>query len=335
MELRKIDEKSNVNKFEIAHTGLLLWLNGGIYLDDKVILENESNAVYFFQEVLLVVVNDWKDSVYIDLNRQTKTILKDVGGMDVFLDSKSILYNKWNEDYTKSFKQKIDLDSGNIIWEVETYFGKPFLGGGCLFASLESKLFKIDPDTGSFIWELNLSEKHNSYSINGQDTPIDIQDYIGVYNDCLYVKAGNKLILGIDTSSGKEIFCYEYNGENVLLDNLRLDGNRGVIFSIGSMEYFELSLSTHASEVVPVRVSDIETTRLGSWEDSLIYFWEGGRNSNFGLFDRDTKEIKIVQNLNVSGYPAIKDIKHGRGKVYVLDGNNHLHFFEQLDYPDL
>lgn len=333
MELRKIEEKSDVNKFKIVNTGLLLWLNEGIYLEDEILLENESNAVYFFQEVLLAVVNDWKDSVYIDLNRRNKTILKDVGGVDIFLDHKSILFSKWNEDYTKSFKQKIDLDSGNIIWEVETYFGKPFFGGGCLFGSLESKLFRIDSDTGNFIWELNLSEKHNTYLINGQNTPIDIQDYIGVYNDCLYVKAGNKLILGINTSSGKETFCYEYNGENVLLDNLRLDSDKGVIFSIGSMEYFELNLSTHESEVVPVGVNDIETTRLGSWEDSLIYFWEGGKSSNFGLFDRDTKEIKIAQNLNVSGYPAIKDIKHGHRKVYVLDGNNHLHFYEQLDYP--
>lgn len=333
MELRRIDQKENVNKFEIAQVGLLLWQKGEIYLDDNLIFENEPNAVFSFQDVLFIVTNDWKDSVCIDLNSRTENILENVRGMDIFLDSKSILVSEWNDDYTKSFKQKIDLDSGNIIWEVEAYFGKPFLGNGCLFASLDSKLFKIDPETGNFIWELNLADKHNSYSINGQDTPIDIQGYIGMHIDCLYVKVGNRLIIGIDSSSGEEIFCYEYNGVSVLLDNLRLDCDKGVIFSIGSAEYFELNLSSHKSEIVTLKVNDIETTRMGTWEDNIIYFWEGGTSSNFGLFDRDTKEVRLVQTLNVSGYPAIKDIKHGHGKVYVLDGNNQLHIFEQLDYP--
>ena len=141
MELRRIDQKENVNKFEIAQVGLLLWQKGEIYLDDNLIFENEPNAVFSFQDVLFIVTNDWKDSVCIDLNSRTENILENVRGMDIFLDSKSILVSEWNDDYTKSFKQKIDLDSGNIIWEVEAYFGKPFLGNGCLFASLDSKLF--------------------------------------------------------------------------------------------------------------------------------------------------------------------------------------------------
>ncbi len=110
MELRRIDQKENVNKFEIAQVGLLLWQKGEIYLDDNLIFENEPNAVFSFQDVLFIVTNDWKDSVCIDLNSRTENILENVRGMDIFLDSKSILVSEWNDDYTKSFKQKIDLD---------------------------------------------------------------------------------------------------------------------------------------------------------------------------------------------------------------------------------
>ena len=327
--MREIEKFDKVSDFEITKKGLFIWRDGKVFLGGKLIYDKNPNAVYLDNAIFFIVESNWKDSICIDLNRETKTILKGVEGMDIFLDKKSILRNKWNAEYTKSFKQKIDLDSGNIIWEVETYFGKPFLVNGYLFASLESKLFKINLNTGDFIWENNLSKKHNSYSVNGQDTPIDIQDYIGLYNDCLYVKAGSKLILGIDTSNGEEIFYYEHNGENILLNNLRLDSNKGVIFSIGSTEYFELNLTSFDSEVVPVKVDNVKPTILGSWEDNIIYFWEGGTNSNFGLFDRDTKEIKFVQNLNVSGYPAIKKINNSQGNVYVLDGNNNLHIFEQ------
>jgi len=91
MELRRIDQKENVNKFEIAQVGLLLWQKGEIYLDDNLIFENEPNAVFSFQDVLFIVTNDWKDSVCIDLNSRTENILENVRGMDIFLDSKSIL----------------------------------------------------------------------------------------------------------------------------------------------------------------------------------------------------------------------------------------------------
>ena len=116
MELRRIDQKENVNKFEIAQVGLLLWQKGEIYLDDNLIFENEPNAVFSFQDVLFIVTNDWKDSVCIDLNSRTENILENVRGMDIFLDSKSILVSEWNDDYTKSFKQKIDLDSFYIFF---------------------------------------------------------------------------------------------------------------------------------------------------------------------------------------------------------------------------
>lgn len=325
--MKEIKVFDKVSDFQPTDEGLFIWMDGKVYLEDKLIYDKKPNAVYYSNGVFFIVENNWKDSVFIDPVMGFNYSLKGIGGMICFIDSKSIMRNVWNEEYTISKRQKIDLESGSIIWETE--IGKPYINSSHFFGVLGTKLCKVNPNTGQPLWQLDLPEKYGTYSINGEDAPVDVQGYIGVYSGCLYIKAGNKLILGIDVISGEERFCFEYVGERVLLDNLRLDMSKGVIFSIGSMEYFELDLSSHQSEVAPIKVSDVETTKLGSWENNIVYFWEGGANSNFGLFDRDSKEVKVVQNLNVSGYPAIKDIKHSKGKVYVLDGNNSLHIFQR------
>ncbi len=327
IELEKFDK---VSKFIPSVLGLFIWMDGKVYLNDKLIYDKKPKAVYFYQGIFFIVENNWTDSIYIDsVSGLSKTHIG-IDGMDCFIDKESILKNVWNDDFTVSIRQKFNLITGTVVWE--SRIGHAFILDEYFFGVLGTKLCRINPDTGQPIWLLDLPENYGSYSINCENFPIDVQVYIGIYNNCIYIRAGNKLILGIDINNGEEKFSYEYCGENVLLDNLRLDIKKGVIFSIGRTNYFELNLLTKVADILSieetVKRNNVETTRLGAWKSNKVYFWEGGSNSKFGLFDRETKEIIFVHNLNVSVYPAIKDIKHGHGKIYVLDGNNSLHIFE-------
>lgn len=322
--MRLLEVIDKVNDYYVGDDELI-WRDNEVLLNRKLVFEGDVVLINC-NESIIVLQTESSGTIVID--RITGSQYK-IGKSGPIISTDLLLFGKWNEDYSARLLYAWNFRSNTKEWESENSFGNTYLSDGNLFGSLKSILFKIDSSTGDFIWQYNLSEKHSSYSINGEDAPIDVQGYIGVYSGCLYIKAGNKLILGIDVNSGEEKFCFEYVSERVLLDNLRLDMSKGVIFSIGLMEYFELDLSSHQSEVIPIKVSDINTTKLGSWESNIVYFWEGGANSNFGLFDRDSKEVKVVQNLNVSGYPAIKDIKHSKGKVYVLDGNNSLHIFQR------
>lgn len=326
--MRLVEVIDKVNGYHVDEDELI-WKNNEVLFNRELVFEGDVTLMTIENNLIVLQTEDSGATVIDRLTGNQYNINKS----GPVISNDSLLLGKWNDDYSERLLYALDFRTNAIIWETVNSFGNTYLHGDDLFGSLRSKLFKIDSRTGDFSWENNLSEKYDSYSINGENTQIDVQGYIGVYNSCLYIKAGNRLILGIDVISGKEILSYEYNGEKILLDNLRLDNIKGVIFSIGSTEYFELNLSSGHCEITSIKVNEVEATKLGSWENNKVYFWEGGANSNFGVFDRETKEIRVVQNLGVSGYPAIKDIKHSKqGTVYVLDGNNNLHLFEESNY---
>ncbi|MFS4491325.1 hypothetical protein [Maribacter sp. 2308TA10-17] len=330
MNLIEILDK--VNYYDVAKDEVI-WKENGVLLNKKLLFNGDIVLVNT-NERFVVIQTQSSGTIIIDkaTNNQYKV---DKNGP--IISNNMLLLGKWNEDFSVRILYAWDFIKDAKVWKKESYFGKPFLCEGNLFGSLKSKLFRIDPNTGESIWHLDLFKKNNSYTMNSESTPIDIQEYIGLHNGCLYFKAGNKLIIGVSVESGKEKFNYEYTDEDVVLDNLCLDVDKGVIFSIGSSKYFELNLSSNLAKVHSLKEDaqkyKIETTRLGSWEGNLIYFWEGGGNPKFGVFDRETKKIKFVQILEVNGYPAIKEIKHGQEKVYVLDGGNRLHVFEKEITP--
>ncbi len=336
MELNKIEEKESVNSFSVTDLGLALWMNGQIFFNKDLIFEDPSNTVYFQDNVILAVTNDWKDSVYFDLAGRTKSILKDIGGIETFLDKSSALYNKWNDDYTQSVTQRIDLLSGEVIWEKETFFEKPYFSDGHLFGAMESKLYRIEPDTGDIVWQVNLVDKYGSYLSNGLKYPMDVQSYIGVSGGRIYFKAGNRHVLGLDIESNEEELFYEYLEEDVILDNLRLDSHKNVIFSLGARKYFELNLNNSKTRIIsidtPSKLTNFEFSRLGSWDDNVLFFWEGSRNDSFGILDRNSIEIKLSADLNFDGKTGIKQIQHHNSKLYILDLKNCLHVFDIIDF---
>lgn len=331
MILKEIEKIEKVSNFEPSKYGFFLWRDGKVYLNEILIYDKQPNAVYFYKGAFFIVKSNWEDSIYINTISSFKKELLGISGMNKFIDVKSILRNVWNDEYTESKRLKINLETGNTVWE--TQIGYTYIEDELFFGMLENKICRVKPNTGQPMWESDILQRYGTYSINNEEHEMDIQKYIGIYEDCLYFKAGNKLILGVDVNTAKERFSYENNNEYILLDNLCLDNKNGVIFSIGRIDYFELNLKTGIAEITSledtVQEFKVETTRLGSWENNIIYFWEGRSNANFGLFDRNTKKIIKAQNLNVSAYPAIRDLKHRNGNIYVLDGNNTLHIFEE------
>lgn len=326
--MQLIEILDGINDYDVSREELIwkenkVLLNRKLLLKGDVVLMNSNNA-------LIVLQMEKTGTVIIDRATRTEFQIESNGPI---ISSDFLLLGKWNDDYSSRLLFAWDFKKNTKVWESDSYFGKPFAIDNCLFGSLRSNLYKINPNTGEPIWQLDLSQNHGVYHINNQEHVMDVQGYVGLYNGNLYIKAGNRLILGIDINSGEEVFKYEYSGEDVLLDNLSLDHKKGEIFSIGSSNYFELNLLSGKAEITSisseVKKNDVETTKLGSWEGNLIYFWEGITSRRFGIFDKVSKTIKSVGDVqeNESGFPSIKNVKHSKDRLYVLDGQNRLNIF--------
>ena len=189
-------------------------------------------------------------------------------------------------------------------------------------------------ETGEIQWQFPLSP-YGEYFQNGEYHAMDVQKFLGVYESVFYLIAGNRLILGIDVATGKEVYKFEYTEKVGGLKNTELDIDSGTIFSLGPNHYVEINLETPECKVFDISESvakyGLEGERLGSWENNLIYFWEGSRNNRFGIFDRNLREIIWSEEIPEvkDHFPAIINVKHGGDKLYVHDINLTLHIFEK------
>ncbi|WP_222844152.1 hypothetical protein [Saccharicrinis aurantiacus] len=188
-------------------------------------------------------------------------------------------------------------------------------------------------ETGKLDWEFPLSV-YGTYFQNGEDHPMNLRKFLGIYEGVLYIRAGVRLLLGINVSSGKEVFKFTHGKELGGAMFIELDSEKGCIFSLNSTKYNEIDLKTNALSQYDIE-EDIEKNKvnvsmLGSCEGGLISFYEGVDCNRFAVFSREEKkivwtgEIEEVKDM----FPAIIGMKHSGNKLYVHDIMKTLHIFE-------
>jgi hypothetical protein len=225
-----------------------------------------------------------------------------------------------------------DFHKEEKIFETESFFSD-FLFENLSYSSYDGLIYCRNIETGKVKWKLSL-ERYELHYISEEARDLNVSKYIGVYNEILYIKLGKELIIGLAINNGDEKFIYLYKKESLVLENLFLDTKNGSIFSLGPTAYIEIDLGNGREEFIDLTLQTeehkVQTTNIGAWENNRIFFWEGGSNNRFGVFDRDLKKIisswKLTESENLM--PAIRGLSLSMNKVYILDHVNTLNVFE-------
>lgn len=325
--MKKIREIEKLSGFNIDHEELI-WSGDKVYLNSNLITEGDIQLIR--QKEGNVYIQKSNSSELINSSTLAKSSLPYVGYL---IHREILLHGTYNESYTKRNVFAVNYVTQNELWRKEDGIGQIYFENDNLFGYLTSIVTKYNQQDGTKLWEVNL-HSYGSYSINGETKKMDLQKFIGIQNELLYIKAGTNLILGINVISGQIEFECKYNEDYLVLDNLRIDKTKNCIFSIGPRHYIEFDLANSSYELSDltkqIAKHQIETTRLGGWDRNQLYFWEGGTNNKFGEFSRQDKLTNWSKTIEeVEGkFPAIKNVKYGKGKLYINDYKNKLHIYE-------
>ncbi len=326
-QLKKIKEIEKINGF-ITKPEEIIWSSNKVYLNSNVITEGDIQLIR--QKEGRIYIQKSNTSELIDSATLAKYSLPYVGDL---IHKEILLYATYNESYTKMNVFAVNFVTQKELWSMEDGIGQIYFEKDNLFGHINSSITKYNQQDGTKLWDVNL-HNYGSYSINGESKKIDLQEFIGIHNSLLYIKAGSNLILGINLVSGQIEFECKYYQDYLVLDNLRIDKIKNCIFSIGPRHYIEFDLANSIFELTDLTEQitkyQIETTRLGGWDRNQLYFWEGSTNNKFGEFSRQNKKINWCKTIDeIEGeFPAIKSVNYGKGKLYINDFRNKLHIYE-------
>ena len=325
-ELIKIQEIEKVNDIEL-YSKEILWIEDKVYYDSEIIASGEIQILKRNRETLYIGKNN--SSTIINLNNLEQYSIDRLGEL---ISGQILLSGKWNKTYTKRFVTAINLINETELWSRESYFGNIYYEENKLFGSLYSNIYRIDQQTGEVVWQYSLKQ-HGKYTVNGETKEIDVQQTIGIFNNSIYFKIGNKKIIGLEITTGNLIYESQYKEGFLVLDNLRIDSERKLIFSIGPTNYIEFYLDKNNYKLFNLSIetvaNDIQLTRLGNWKGDKIYFWEGGSVQKFGIFNRNNKSIELAMRIEkMNGRSrAILKVLYDEQKIYILDQLGKLHIY--------
>ncbi|MDY0985848.1 hypothetical protein SOM12_00325 [Flavobacterium sp. CFBP9031] len=341
-----------VNEIDISIDYEIICYSDRITIDKGEIVSGNINYFKRFENRLLVEINDG-ESVYIyNLEDYSKFRIEKQGE---FLTNKIILLGYWNDTYTMRLTKAIDFTNKNSeLWESERTFAKTFVFNNNFF-SLASNLISLNEIVNSrILWQYDLTTKYNwKQKADYIDEPpvekqAEVIKFLGVYKNELWMILNSGALLALNTETGEES-RYIKNGKMILGESefedfkgyfgydTVLDEKDGLIFNLSRHFYavFDINSKNDFFDSYSFKESSIKhklnLNYIGGHDADRIFAYEGSDNNRFAVFDRAKKEIIWSGEIEdaKNKFPAIRSMKYGGDKIYVLDHNSTLHIFER------
>lgn len=200
------------------------------------------------------------------------------------------------------------------------------------------------------MWKRAFDEKYRAeIKISLIETKIiepAIFEFIGVYNNLLWLVLKTGHILALDVETGKEVHSLLYpSNTNIQLAGQqvnyvfqtkysRLDSKNGKIVGFYRFYYWEIDLNNdpNANFIVYSWESDSKEHNIVHqsshgcyWEGDYIYFYQAERDKKIGIFSRSQRKLVwsgIVEELQSS----IAKIAYYDGNILIHDNAQNLHF---------
>ena len=252
-----------------------------------------------------------------------------------------------------------DFEKKKILFEATSWLGRSIIDK-YIFRDFKKKIACRKIDSDSILWEFPLSVFGRfKYKYSEEEKDYEVEQFIGIYNNILWVYLNARELIGIDVETGKLKYRFlgieKKNAVGIVenyLDNedyyifygadFKLDTEKGVIFGLKADRFFEIDLNKESiipylfglqnkMEKVGLNKNDISGDTF--LQDNLLYFCSIN-DLRFGILDINTKEIiYISEPIAVverdDSFTRLRDLKVSENKVYILDSNHTLHIFER------
>ena len=252
-----------------------------------------------------------------------------------------------------------DFEKKEILFEATSWLGRSIIDK-YIFRDFKKKIACRKIDSDSILWEFPLSVFGKfKYKYSEEEKDYEVEQFIGIYNNILWVYLNARELIGIDVETGKLKYRFlgieKKNAVGIVenyLDNedyyifygadFKLDTEKGVIFGLKADRFFEIDLNKES--IIPYLFglqNKIEKAGLNKndisgdtfLQDNLLYFCSIN-DLRFGVLDINTKEIIYVSEPIAVGerddsFTQLKDLKVSENKVYILDSNHTLHIYER------
>ncbi len=300
----------------------------------------------FFEKIYL---HDWEGNYY---------IYSEDGSLYEHGKS-SAYYHISDEHLGKQFVENNKLYESVINSSMETIFCIEFNkynNSNCLtdstFSLLNSlsKISTFSIVNESLKWQLDISDSYKLQLELGGEKKGEVSQFIGVYNNLLWVLLNGGRFIGIDLRSGDVKHCIkDTQHEHVYgsIEFLRgyrsptsasfchLDRLKGKIITESIGGIWEINLTADHPHLEVWGLSDQyeryglksighKTVLLGTDLCFIDY-----NALKWGIIDLEAKKVKWVSEKITEAKTQLKEIQCGGSKVYVLDGSKTLHIFER------
>ena len=357
--------KGNINKVIPFKEGIIYsLLNNNLLYDNTLLMEGiDGTSIYKISDSLIQVFDEEKGCYYIDENFN-------------IIKSNYFLIANENSKYLIAWANAVKISRGiynrsicllendlvnvkEIILEENYQYLKTYTNDVLITSSKDVILgYHIFPT--NFLWEFPLSIFGKfKYKYSEEEKDYEVEQFIGIYNNILWVYLNARELIGIDVETGKLKYRFlgikKKNAVGIVenyLDNedyyifygadFKLDTKKGVIFGLKADRFFEIDLNKESITPYLLGLQDkMEKAELNKndisgdtfLQDNLLYFYLA-EQLRFGILDINTKEIIYVSEPIAvverdDCFTQLKDLKVSENKVYILDSNHTLHIFER------
>jgi hypothetical protein len=327
--MKLLNKIQDVNGFNVQ-TSELIWQSQKLCCNGNIIYENNILEFYVNKNTIVIINSD--GITYIDLKNNIQNKIKNVFGINSFVNEKEIIYGYPNEDYSGSYVSKVNLKTKEFIWTKKSFFLKTFSWHGLNFVGGKS-IYKLNTDNGETFWQFDLSQL-GTWKLNyetEEKRAKEVRQFIGVYNSVLWVYLNSGEIIGIDIENGKLCcqisavekknltgetnFSAEENGYRLYYCQYILDESQGKIIGLFGDLFYEIDVNSrvqkrlrwrrntrHSPKTIAYGLKQEFEQKGVIWKDiginsvlqgTLLYFYNYNQLV-FAILDIGTKQIIYV-----------------------------------------
>ena len=338
-----------VNEYYINSRGLFNAQSNECLLE----ISGQQELYPFGKDHLISREIEYGDSAIININDLTIVI------NNYRIEAQNYPYFSFYEVDDKPQEGIYDFEKKKILFEATSWLGRSIIDK-YIFRDFKKKIACRKIDSDSILWEFPLSVFGRfKYKYSEEEKDYEVEQFIGMYNNILWVYLNARELIGIDVETGKLKYRFlgieKKNAVGIVenyLDNedyyifygadFKLDTEKGVIFGLKADRFFEIDLNKESiipylfglqnkMEKVGLNKNDISGDTF--LQDNLLYFCSIN-DLRFGILDINTKKIiYISEPIAVverdDSFTELKDLKVSENKVFILDSNHTLHIFER------
>jgi hypothetical protein len=224
-----------------------------------------------------------------------------------------------------------NINSDDILFETSNWIGRDILGE-FVFSEYLNEINCRHVEFSTPKWTFDLSQLPLVFKENKEE-PSKVEQFIGVYNQKLWVQLNGYRLLSLDMKTGKQLH---------LVPNFRkgagfnfLDSDKGVVKMLAGHWYLEFDLKmleyTVEKKIDPDEVFHVHKSQYYK-DNPKIYFC--GRHDTlqfpncFGIFNTETYQVewfKTSENNELYFNPP----QSNGARLCVLDSENTLRIFEK------